>query len=34
MREAVILEAGRTAGVKFGGSLKPWNADRLAAEVM
>ena len=34
MREAVILEACRTAVGKFGGSLKPWNADRLAAEVM
>ena len=34
MRDVVIAEAVRTAVGKFGGSLKPMDADVLAAEVM
>lgn len=34
MRDVVIAEAVRTAVGKFGGSLKPLDADVLAAEVM
>ncbi len=34
MKDVVIVEAVRTAVGKFGGSLKPLNADTLAAEVM
>lgn len=34
MRDVVIVEANRTAIGKFGGSLKPLNADDLAMEVM
>lgn len=34
MREALILDACRTAVGKFGGALKPLNADKLAAVVM
>lgn len=34
MRDVVIVEAVRTAVGKFGGTLKPLNADTLAAEVL